>query len=165
MFEALIQAHDDVRIEAELVVDGLFRREHVAAAVDVGLERVALFGDFASLARENTWKPPLSVRMGPSQCMNRCRPAKAVDDLASGAQVEVVGVAQNDLGAGFSVLPALRALTVARVPTGMNTGVSTRPWIVSKTPALALSDWAVNLKSITRILDPLNPQSMNIASP
>ena len=29
---------------------------------------------FRSLAREKIWKPPLSVRMGPSQFMNLCRP-------------------------------------------------------------------------------------------
>ena len=55
--------------------------------------------------------------------------AHAADGFVAGAQVEVVGVAENDFGAQrFERCPAVTALTVPAVPTGMKTGVSTVRW-------------------------------------
>ena len=48
--------------------------------------------------RLKTWKPPESVRIGPSQPMNRCRPPEARDPLVAGAQGEVVGVGEDASG-------------------------------------------------------------------
>ena len=53
-----------------------------------------------SLARLITWKPPESVRIGRCQFMNRCRPPSARDPLGAGPQHQVVGVAEDDVGAG-----------------------------------------------------------------
>ena len=52
-----------------------------------------------SLARLNTWNPPLSVRMGPSQRVNLCSPPIRATDLVPRAQVQMVGIAQHDLRA------------------------------------------------------------------
>ena len=48
-------------------------------------------------ARLNTWYPPLSVRMGRSQPMKRCSPARPRDEAGAGAQVQVIGVGEDDL--------------------------------------------------------------------
>ena len=56
------------------------------------------------------------------------QPAEALDALVAGAQVQVVGVRQDDRRAGVARgRPGASALTVAFVPTGMNCGVSTTP--------------------------------------
>ena len=60
--------------------------------------------------------------------MKRCRPPSARDQRVAGPQVQVVGVAEDDLRADAPRdRGASRALTAPCVPTGMNTGVSTMP--------------------------------------
>ena len=89
----------------------------------------AVVGDLrAASARLKTWKPPQSVRIGPSQSMKRCSPPSSAIELVAGPQGEVVGVAEDDLRAGVArACSGVRPLTVACVPTGMKTGVSTAP--------------------------------------
>ena len=48
-----------------------------AGAVQVGLERHPSSRISRSFARLKTWKPPLSVRIGPSHPMNRCSPPRS----------------------------------------------------------------------------------------
>ncbi len=88
-------------------------------------------------ARLKTWKPPESVRIGPSQPMNRCKPPAPATTFSPGrrarwnvlARIIRVPVARSWSG----VIP----LTVACVPTGMNAGVSIVPWGVSSKPVRA----------------------------
>ncbi len=54
---------------------------------------------FRKGARLKIWKPPESVRMGPSQCMKRCRPPNWAMASTPGLQIKVVHVAQDDAGA------------------------------------------------------------------
>ena len=49
--------------------------------------------------RENTWNPPESVRMGPSQSINLWRPPISFTTAVTRTEVEVVGVGQLDLAA------------------------------------------------------------------
>ena len=60
--------------------------------------------------------------------MNACSPPSARDEIVAGPHVQMVGVGEHDLGAE-SAEPrrTSRALIAARVPTGMNAGVSTAP--------------------------------------
>ena len=51
---------------------------------------------------ETTWKPPESVRIGPSQSMNRCSPPSRSMRSWPGPQVQVVGVGQDDRRAGVA---------------------------------------------------------------
>ena len=51
-----------------------------------------------------TWKPPESVRIGPSQRMKRVQPAEPRHPLGGRAEHQVVGVAQQDVGAGLAHL-------------------------------------------------------------
>ena len=49
-----------------------------------------------------TWNPPESVNIGRSQFMKRCRPPRRGDDFRPGPQHQMVGVAQQDVGAGLA---------------------------------------------------------------
>ena len=88
-------------------------------------------------ARLNTWNPPESVRIGPSQPMNRAaRPALATRSsraAATGDRCWPAGSGCRPCAGSVGVRP----LTVAWVPTGMNAGVSTAPCGVSSRPSRA----------------------------
>ena len=91
-------------------------------------------------ASENTWKPPESVRIGRSHAANLCRPPARAITSRPGPQVQVIGVAEDDLASsgGARSSSAVIALTVPAVPTGMNTGVAMSPRGVCRMPARAL---------------------------
>jgi hypothetical protein len=55
------------------------------------------------------------------------QPAELAHELVSRSQIEVVGVAEEDLRAVPSISEGSSVFTVAWVPTGMNAGVSTAP--------------------------------------
>ena len=75
------------------------------------------------------------------------QPAELLDELRAGAEVQVVGVAEDDLRAELLELARSTALTVARVPTGMKTGVSMTPCAVVRRPARALPSVVSSVKS------------------
>ena len=52
-----------------------------------------------SLASDQTWKPPESVRNGFCQVVNPCRPPISRINSMARAQPKVIGVAEDDLGA------------------------------------------------------------------
>ena len=54
---AFVEGHGDVRAESDLHVHGMFRREKMAAAVEVRPEAYALVGDLAQLAQAEDLKP------------------------------------------------------------------------------------------------------------
>ena len=68
------------------------------------------------------------------------QPAEPLDPLVTRPQVQVVRVAQDDRGADVLKSSGASALTVAFVPTGMNCGVSTTPWVSVSRPARARVD-------------------------
>ena len=73
---------------------------------------------------------------GPFPGAELVQPARLGDQRGAGAQAKVVGVAQDDLGPpGRPARAGVMVLTVARVPTGMNTGVCTSPWGGAQNPA------------------------------
>jgi hypothetical protein len=73
----------------------------------------ALLGDLAHrCASENTWKPPESVRIGPSQRDEPCRPPCASITSSARAQPQVEGVAEDDLRAERAVPRGVMPLTV-----------------------------------------------------
>ena len=84
---ALVEGHRDVGAEQALDAHGQLGREVLLGAVVDRPEAHALVVDAAAVCRsENTWKPPESVRMGPSQPLNRCRPPSAAICSAPGRQ-------------------------------------------------------------------------------
>src|SRR5215218_8695340 len=86
---------------------------------------------------EKTWKPPESVRIGPSQAMKSWRPPSPAIRSAPGRKCRWY-VLQSRISAPSSRSSSgSTALTVALVPTGMNAGVRSSPWAVRSTPARA----------------------------
>ena len=86
---------------------------------------------------EKTWYPPESVRMARSHPMNRCRPpSRRSAPRPAGSRGGRCSRARSGRP-GRAAPRASRAFTVACVPTGMKTGVSTGPWAVWSTPARA----------------------------
>ena len=53
-------------------------------------------------ASENTWKPPESVRIGLVPARETVQAAVLLDDFQARAQIQVEGVAEDDLGAEFA---------------------------------------------------------------
>src|SRR5664279_4835649 len=88
---------------------------------------------------ENTWKPPESVRIGPSQLMKEWSPPSSAIRSSPGRKCRwyvlpskiVVPIARSSSGS--------TDFTVAFVPTGMKAGVGTSPCAVCSTPARARS--------------------------
>ncbi len=94
-------------------------------------------------ARLHTWKPPESVRIGPSQCMKRCRPPRSRMTSEPGRSIKWNVLARIMAAPTASSSSGVTALTEAHVPTGMKTGVSTtpcasvsRPWRASLSSAM-----------------------------
>ena len=59
---------------------------------------------------EKTWKPPESVRIGPSQPENACKPPCSETMSSPGSEVQVVGVGEDHVGAHGPHLVGMQAL-------------------------------------------------------
>ena len=67
--------------------------------------------DASSVSRsEKIWKPPESVRIGPSQRHERVQSAELCDQVFARAEVQVVRVAEDDLRAERAQLVRVDAL-------------------------------------------------------
>ena len=87
--------------------------------------------------REKTWKPPLSVRIGPSQPMKRCKPPQAATMSLPGRSIRWYVLARIIPTRSSCRSLGSRVLTVACVPTGMKAGVWTTPCVVASAPRRA----------------------------
>jgi len=65
------------------------------------------------------------------------QPARSADSFQPGPDVEMISVAEDDLRAISSSFARVERLHAGLVPTGMNTGVSTTPCVVSSRPSRA----------------------------
>ena len=79
-----------------------------------------------------TWKPRQVSEEGAVPGHEAVQAPQAGHRLRPGAQGEVVGVGQDDLGPQGAQLRGVEDFTVACVPTGMKAGVRTGPCGVSK---------------------------------
>ncbi len=106
---ALVEGHCDVGAEGDLHVHGVLRREEVAAAVEVRAEADTFIGDFAQSAEAEDLKAAGVGEHGARPADELVQAAHAADGFVSGTQVEMIGVAENDLRAeGFERCPAGR---------------------------------------------------------
>jgi len=96
---ALVEGHADVGAQRNLHVDGVLGSEKVAAAVQVRTEADALVGDLAQLAQTEDLKAARVGQHGARPTDEAMQPAHAADSLMARPQVEVVGVAEDDLRA------------------------------------------------------------------
>ena len=95
---AFIERHDDVGADDPLRIDVVFRRENVPGAVDVRLEDAALFGEFPALGEREDLEAAAVGQDGPVPRGEGVEAAGPAQDVEAGAQVEMVCVAQDDLG-------------------------------------------------------------------
>ena len=89
---ANIESHDNVRTERVLYLHRNFRRDKVPAAVDMRVERNALFGNFSDTGKRENLK---SAAVGQNRLIPRhklMQSARFLDQLVPGAHVQVIGV-------------------------------------------------------------------------
>ena len=96
---ALVEGHGDVGAEGDLHVHGVLGREEVAAAVEMRAEAHAFVRDFAQLAEAEDLEAAGVGEHGARPADEAVQAAHAADGFVPGAQIEVVGVAENDLRA------------------------------------------------------------------
>jgi hypothetical protein len=88
-------------------------------------------------ASEKTWKPPESVRIGPSQRMKSWRPPSCRTSSCPGRRYRWYVLASTISAPRSRTSDMLTLFTVPSVPTGMKAGVWRGPWGVLKVPARA----------------------------
>ena len=98
--DALVELHLDVGTEQTLDVDGALGRQHVARAVDVRLEAHALLAHLADARQRHDLKAAAIGEDGPVPAHEVVQAAKARDALRPGAQHQMIGVGEHDVGAG-----------------------------------------------------------------
>ena len=84
-------------MSAPLDVHHVFRREQVLRPVDVGTEATAFGRQFPAARQREDLKPAAVGQNRAVPCAEAVQPSRPFEDVRSGTQVEVVGVAQNDL--------------------------------------------------------------------
>ena len=94
---ALVEGHDDVRTDRALDVHHLLRREEVLRSVDVRAEEGALLVQFAILREGKDLKAAAVGQDRFAPGVEAMQAARLFEDSRSGAQIEVIGVAQDDL--------------------------------------------------------------------
>jgi len=98
----------------------------------------------ANLSRLTIWNPPLSVSRFRGHAMNVCKPPKSASNGVPGCNAKWYVFPKMISGAKSSAGSSLatsccddKPFTVPLVPTGMNTGVRTRPCGKCTVPARA----------------------------
>lgn len=96
VFGAFVEHHQDVAAESELDVDGRFRGEEVAVAVEMAGEFDALFVDFAQVTETEDLKAATVGEDGAGPVHEFVQAAEGLDGLVAGAEKEMVGVGEDD---------------------------------------------------------------------
>jgi hypothetical protein len=90
-----VERHDDIGAEILLNGNRLFRREAMRRTVDVTLEGHAVFVDLAGLRERKNLKAARVGQHGVMPLHEPVQPAHIADEFIAGAQVEMIGVAQD----------------------------------------------------------------------
>ena len=96
---ALVEGHANIRAESDLHIDRVLGREKVRTSVEVGAEAHAVVAHFAQLVEREDLKAPRIGEQGARPTDEFVQAAHAADGLVAGAQIKVIGVAENDLSA------------------------------------------------------------------
>ena len=98
----LVKGHDHVSANAPLHVHDGFGRKKMAAPVDVRLKFNPIFSDFAPVLEAVDLEPPAVGQHGPGPGRERVKSARHFNDFGARPEVEVVGIAQDDVGFGVA---------------------------------------------------------------
>ena len=99
IFGALVEGHADVGTEGELDVDGVFGGEEMAGAVEVRAEADAFVGEFAQAGEGEDLESAGVGEQGAGPGDEAMESAEGADAFMAGAEIEVIGVAEDDLRA------------------------------------------------------------------
>ena len=94
---ALVEGHHDVRSDAALNAQTAFRTEQVLAPVDVAGKGHPLLGDLAAVGQAVDLVAAAVGQDGAVPLHEAVQTTGRLHHLRAGAEVEVVGVAQDDL--------------------------------------------------------------------
>ena len=95
---ALVQSHDDVRADDALGVHVVLRGKGMAGAVDVRGEPAAFLGELADRSEGEDLEAAAVREDGPIPMLELVQAAGLPEGVQAGTEVEVVGVAEDDLG-------------------------------------------------------------------
>ena len=98
---AFVEDHHDVRIQHALDAHALLGRQKDLGAIDRRRKLDAFLGDLAAMRQRKHLKP---TRIGEDRLVpadKAVQPAEAFNHLKAGAQKQMKGIAENDLGADF----------------------------------------------------------------
>ena len=132
MLRAFVEGHHNVRAQRDLYFHRPLRRKQMRRAVQMRAETYALFFHLAQLAQAEDLEAAGIGQQRPVPAHELVQPAQLAHQLVPRSQIEMVGIAQNDLRAQMfrtrsSRMSCGTAFTVPAVPTGMKAGVSTSP--------------------------------------
>ena len=120
---ALVERHADVGTDDALRVHVVLRRELVPRAVDVAPEGAALRGELADGAQREHLEAAAVREDRPVPGLEAVQAARGAERVQAGTQVEMVGVAQDDLRPDvFAQVPVIDALDGTDGPDGHEYG-------------------------------------------
>ncbi len=96
---AFVKRHEDVAAEGELGIHGGFGSEGVQIAIEVRLKDDALVGDFAQAGEAEDLEAAGIGEDGVGPRHEAVQAAHAADGFVAGAEVEVIGVGEQDFDA------------------------------------------------------------------
>ncbi len=97
MRRTFIKSHDDVRIQIPLDLHRTLRTDERGSAVEVVLKMHPLFGNLPQLGQREHLKTPAVSEYRPLPSHEFVQSALPGDQLLSGPDMEVIGIAENDL--------------------------------------------------------------------
>ena len=109
-----VQYHGDVRAERLLDRHDALRREAVQAAVDMAAKGHAVIVQPAVVGQAEDL---IAAGIGEDGAVighKSVQPAQALDQLMAGAQIEVIGVGEDQLAAGFGKVARLQRLDIGK---------------------------------------------------
>src|SRR5712675_2310900 len=99
MRQAFVERHRDIRSEPGLNVDGLLRRQKMRGAVEMRSKLHAVLGDRAPGGEAEHLIAATVGEDGPRPSDERVKAAAPSDQVVAWPQVEVIRVAQENVGA------------------------------------------------------------------
>lgn len=101
---ALVKAHHDIGADDVLQADGFFRRHEMPGAIQMRGKGDPLLTDLAQIPQGKNLEPAAVGEDGPVPIHKFVQAAGLLDDILPRPQIQMIGIAQDDLGAqGFQV--------------------------------------------------------------
>ena len=118
----LVQGHDDIRTQVPLDLHAALGAQELGGAVEVALELDPLLGNLAQGGQGEDLKAPGIGEDRAVPAHEGVKPPHAGDEPVPGTETEVIGVAQDHLGADLGELGRSNPLDGALGPHGHEGG-------------------------------------------